>query len=71
MTGHLSPIVGTLQADRAAYDVVIPVIPELWNDAIPETPVTDEEAVSEGDMSADGAVVVTNVCEAVVSEGDM
>ena len=71
MAGHLRTIVGALQADGAAAKVAVPVISELWNDAIPKVPVTGEAAVSEGDLSPGGAAVVSCVCEVVVSKGDL
>ena len=58
MAGHLRTIVGALQADGAAAEVTVPVIHELWNDAIPKVTVTGDEAVSEGDLSPGGATVV-------------
>ena len=36
----------------------------------PEAPVTDEADVSESDKSPSGSAVLSNVYEAVVSEGD-
>ena len=56
MAGHLRTIVGALQADEAATKMAVPVIPELWNDAIPKVPVTGE------------AAVVSNMCKAFVSK---
>ena len=70
MAGHLQTIVGALQADGAAAKLAVPVIPELWNDAIPKVPVTSEAAVSEGGLSPGGAAVVSNMREAVVSKDD-
>ena len=71
MAGHLRTIVGAFQADGAAAKVAVPVIPELWNDAIPKVPVPGEAAISEGDLSPGGAAVVSNMCEVVVSKGDL
>ena len=70
MAGHLRTIISAMQTVGAAAKVTVSVIHELWNDTIPQVPVTGEAAVSEGDLSSSGAVVVTNVCEAVVSKGD-
>ena len=65
MAVHLRTIVGYLQGDGAAAKLAVPVIPELWNDAIPKVLVAGE-TVSEGDLSPGGAAVVSNMCEAVV-----
>ena len=46
MDGHLRIIVGALQTAKVA----VPVIPEVWNDAIQKVPVTSELAVSEGGL---------------------
>ena len=70
MAGHLRTIVGALQADGAAKNVAVPVIHELWNDAIPKVPVTGEAAVSECDLSPGGPAVVSNQMK-VVSKGDL
>ena len=71
MGGHLSTIVGALQADGAVAKVAVAVIPELWNEAIPEDTVSDESAVSEGDRLPEGTAVVSIMCKAVDSEGDI
>ena len=69
MAGHLCTIVSALQDDGAAAKVAVPVIPELWSDAIPKVSVAGEAAVSEGDLSPSGAAVVSNMCGVVVSKG--
>ena len=48
--------------------LAVPVIPELWNDAIPKVPVPGDATVSEGGLSPGGAAVVSNMCEVVVSK---